>query len=67
VKITPIETIAVNVPIDPGLAIKGGRGAHAGSPFLFVRVKTDEGIDGLGEMTCTPVWSGEDHVTARRT
>ena len=54
-KITAIETIPVNVPIDPGLAIKGGRGAHTESPFLCVRVKTDEGIDGLGEVTCTPV------------
>lgn len=63
-KIISIETIPVNVPIDPGLAIKGGRGAHTDSPFLFVRVKTDDGIDGLGEVTCTPVWSGEDQVTA---
>lgn len=63
-KITRIETIPVNVPINPDLAIRGGRGAHTDSPFLFVRVHTDEGITGLGEVTCTPIWSGEDSITA---
>ncbi len=63
-KITAIETIPVSVPIDPGLAIKGGRGAHTESPFLFLYVHTDEGVTGIGEVTCTPVWSGEDSCTA---
>jgi L-alanine-DL-glutamate epimerase-like enolase superfamily enzyme len=63
-KITAIDTIPVSVLIDPGLAIKGGRGAHTESPFLFLYVRTDEGISGIGEVTCTPVWSGEDSYTA---
>jgi len=33
------------------------------SPFLLVRVHTDEGISGVGEASCTPRWSGEDQVT----
>lgn len=33
-------------------------------PFLLVKVHTDEGITGLGEVSCTPRWSGEDQVTA---
>src|SRR6266516_2711242 len=37
---------------------------HAVSPFLLVKVHTDEGITGLGEVSCTPRWSGEDQVTA---
>jgi L-alanine-DL-glutamate epimerase-like enolase superfamily enzyme len=64
VKITRIETIPVQVPINPNRAIKGGRGAHTTSPFLLVRIHTDEDLAGLGEVSCTPGWSGEDQVTA---
>jgi muconate cycloisomerase len=64
-KITRIETIPVRVPIKPHLAIKSGRGgSHVTSPFLIVKVHTDEGIVGLGEASCTPRWSGEDQFTA---
>jgi len=40
------------------------RGYHATSPFLIVHVLTDEGIVGLGEVSCTLGWSGEDQWTA---
>jgi L-alanine-DL-glutamate epimerase-like enolase superfamily enzyme len=64
-KITRIETIPVRVPIKPALAIRGGRGlSHSVSPFLIVKVHTDEGIVGVGEASCTARWSGEDQVTA---
>ena len=64
-KITRIETIPVRVPIKPELAIRSGRGgSHMVSPFLLVKIHTDEGIIGLGEASCTPRWSGEDQVTA---
>src|SRR5579884_2912242 len=64
-KITSIETIPVRVPIRPGLAIRSGRGGvHDTSPFLLVKVHTDEGLVGLGEASCTPGWSGEDQVSA---
>ncbi|WP_127588700.1 mandelate racemase/muconate lactonizing enzyme family protein [Paenibacillus koleovorans] len=63
-KITAIETIPVQVPIHPERAIRSGRGSHIVSPFLLVKVHTDEGITGLGEVSCTPGWSGEDQVTA---
>lgn len=63
-KITTIETTPINVPIRPDKATVGGRGAHTESPFLIVQVHTDEGITGLGEVSCTPLWSGEDQVTA---
>jgi L-alanine-DL-glutamate epimerase-like enolase superfamily enzyme len=64
-KITRIETIPVRVPIKPELAIRGGRGlSHAVSPFLLVRIHTDEGLEGVGEASCTPRWSGEDQVSA---
>ena len=63
-KITAIETVAVNVPIHRDKATVGARGTHATSPFLVLQVHTDEGITGLGEVSCTPLWSGEDQVTA---
>ncbi len=63
-KITRIETIPVNVPIEPSRATRGARGTHQDSPFLLVKVHTDEGIVGLGEVSGTPRWSGEDQVSA---
>ncbi len=63
-KITAIQTYPVQVPIHPARAIRGGRGVHATSPFLMLKVLTDEGVVGLGEVSCTPVWSGEDNFTA---
>ncbi len=64
-KIIRIETIPVRVPIKPALAIRGGRGlSHSVSPFLLVKIYTDEGLLGVGEASCTARWSGEDQVTA---
>ena len=65
-KITQIETISVQVPINPKRAIRSGRGYHTVSPFLLVKVYTDEGVVGLGEVSCTAIWSGEDQFTAAR-
>jgi muconate cycloisomerase len=63
-KITRIETIPIRVPLNPEFAIRSGRsGAHTVSPFLLVKVHTDEEIIGIGEASCTPRWSGEDQVT----
>lgn len=44
--------------------IRASGGCHAASPFLLVKIHTTEGIVGLGEVSCTPRWSGEDQVTA---
>jgi len=63
-KITHIETIPVLIPIKARLIIHSSQGIHASSPFLLVKIHTDAGIVGLGEASCTPLWSGEDHVTA---
>lgn len=62
-RITGIETTPIKVPIRPDKATIGGRGMHSESPFLIVQVHTDEGITGLGEVSCTPLWSGEDQVS----
>ncbi len=63
-KITRIETIPVEVPLNPKRAIRSSLGYHLTSPFVFIKVHTDEGIIGLGEISCTPIWSGEDYVTS---
>jgi L-alanine-DL-glutamate epimerase-like enolase superfamily enzyme len=63
-KITRVETIPVKVPIRDQFLIRGSLGLHTESPFLLLRVHTDQGLTGLGEVSCTPVWSGEDQVTA---
>src|SRR2546423_12086587 len=63
-KITRIETIPVNVPIRPEFVIRGSLGMHDESAFLLLRVHTDSDLVGIGEVSCAPVWSGEDQVTA---
>ena len=63
-RITRVETIPVRVPIHEHLAIRAKGGSHSVSPFLIVRIHTSEGLTGLGEVSCTPRWSGEDQVTA---
>lgn len=63
-KITGIETIPLLVPVREDRMIQGSRGAHAASPFAIVVIRTDDDVDGLGEVSCTPRWSGEDAWTA---
>ena len=63
-RVTRVETIPVQVPIRPELTIRGSLGVHGISPFVLVKIYTDEGIIGLGEVSCTPLWSGEDAITA---
>ncbi len=63
-RIARIETIKVLVPIRPLLVIHSSQGPHSASPFLLVIVHTEEGETGIGEASCTPLWSGEDHHNA---
>jgi muconate cycloisomerase len=63
-RIEQIEIVPVRVPIRPEFQIRGSLGSHTESPFAVLRVRTDEGITGLGEVSGTPVWSGEDAHTA---
>ncbi|MCZ2344006.1 MAG: hypothetical protein LC104_19750 [Bacteroidales bacterium] len=58
-KITHVEPIPVDVPLKKGLTAKTAHGEHVTSPFVIVRVHTDEGIVGLGEATISALWSGE--------
>ncbi len=58
-KITRLETIPVCVPLKPGLSTKTAHGEHVDSPYVILRVHTDEGLIGIGEATLAPRWSGE--------
>lgn len=58
-KITAIETIKTSLVVNPKLAIVSAAGTHPESHYLTVLVRTDEGIEGFGEATLAPVWSGE--------
>src|SRR5436189_4805641 len=59
VKITRVEPIPVRVPLKQGMTTKTAHGEHIDSPYVLVRVHTDEGLVGLGEATLAPRWSGE--------
>ena len=48
----------------PALKVRGARVVHDASTFTLVRVVTDEGVEGFGEVSATAAWSGEDAVTA---
>ena len=58
-RITSIETIPILVPLKQGLTTKTAHGEHIDSPYVLVKVHTDEGVVGLGEATLAPRWSGE--------
>src|SRR6516165_3831299 len=58
-KITRLESIPVNVPLKAGMTTKTAHGVHAESPYVILRIHTDEGLIGLGEATVAPRWSGE--------
>ena len=61
-KISRIEAIPVNVPLKPELRTKTSHGEHVTSPYVIVRVYTDDGHVGLGESTVAPRWSGETSI-----
>jgi muconate cycloisomerase len=58
-KIIRIEPIPVCVPLKKGMTAKTAHGEHRTSPYVLVRVHTDEGLVGLGEATISGLWSGE--------
>lgn len=63
--IAAIHTALVSLPAHPDLIVHGAKGSHAHSDFCVVRVVTSEGVEGFGEVSATPLWSGEDGMSAR--
>lgn len=58
-KITQIETYPVTIPVKPERRMISALGQHTVSRYVLVRVLTDAGIEGAGEATVIPRWSGE--------
>ncbi|MFG2058450.1 mandelate racemase/muconate lactonizing enzyme family protein [Micromonospora sp. NPDC048930] len=62
--IAAVQTLPVSLPVHPGLVVRGARGVHDRSDFLLVRVVTSDDVVGYGEVSGTPLWSGEDGASA---
>ena len=58
-KIERIESIPVRIPLKPERRMISALGRQDESHFLLVRIVTDDGVEGWGEATVTPRWSGE--------
>ncbi|MFG1905077.1 mandelate racemase/muconate lactonizing enzyme family protein [Kribbella sp. NPDC048928] len=64
VTVAAIQTARVSLRAAPELLVRGARGPHDRSDFLLVRVITSDGVEGYGEVSATPIWSGEDGTSA---
>jgi muconate cycloisomerase len=64
-KITHVETFPVHIPLIPARRMISALGMQTESRYLLVRLGTDAGIDGVGEATVMPAWSGETVWGAR--
>lgn len=62
--IAAVETTTVSARAKPALKVRGARVVHDASTFVLVRVVTEDGVEGFGEVSATAAWSGEDAVTA---
>src|ERR1700680_4672678 len=58
-KITRIETFPVRIPLKPERQMVSALGQYDVSEYVLVWVSTDAGIEGVGEATVLPRWSGE--------
>jgi L-alanine-DL-glutamate epimerase-like enolase superfamily enzyme len=63
--IAAIYTTPVSPLVRSDLLVTGARGTHDRSDFLLVRIVTSAGVDGIGEVSATLRWSGEDSTTAQ--
>src|SRR5687768_6522557 len=64
-KITRVESIRVRIPLKPSRQMISALGRYTESHYTLVRISTDAGIDGVGEATVAPRWSGETAVGAQ--
>lgn len=58
-RIASIETFVVRIPLSPAFRMLSALGKHHESEFMVLRIRSDEGLEGAGEATVTPRWSGE--------
>ncbi|MBI1899996.1 MAG: muconate cycloisomerase [Planctomycetia bacterium] len=64
-RITHVETYAARIPLKPIRRMKSALGQHLVSQYVLVRLGTDAGIEGVGEATVMPRWSGETVWSAK--
>lgn len=66
-KITRIDTVPVTVPVDRrvGPPPADAKGFRFESHLLLVFIQTDAGLEGVGEVTPSPDWSGETAAGAK--
>ncbi|MBI2192636.1 MAG: muconate cycloisomerase [Planctomycetes bacterium] len=64
-RITRITAVPVRIEVVPRMVIVSSLGRHASSRYLVVRVETDEGMEGAGEVNAMPRWSGETAAGAK--
>jgi len=58
-RIKAVETFPVRIPLKSECRLNSSLGVHDVSEFLILRILTDAGIVGVGEVTATARWSGE--------
>lgn len=64
-KIAKIETYAVRIALRPERRMISALGQHVVSDYVLVRVISDTGLEGVGEATVMPRWSGETVHSAK--
>lgn len=64
-QIKKVVTYCLSVPIKPDRVITSTLGTHLTSDMVLLRMETTAGIDGVGEATVTPRWSGESARAAQ--
>ncbi len=63
-RIARLTTHVIDVPIRQEVRITSALGTHVRSRYTLVRLESDEGLEGVGEATVAPVWSGETALGA---
>jgi muconate cycloisomerase len=58
-KITRIDAFPVRIPLKSERRMISALGVYDTSEYVLVRISTDVGIEGAGEATVLPRWSGE--------
>ena len=59
-KIRQVRATPVRVRRSPRFLPKTAHGEVTASEYVILEVETDEGLTGVGEVTCSPRWSGEE-------
>lgn len=58
-RITDVRIHRIHLQIKPEFVIVSSAGKHAESRYVIVQIVTDSGLQGWGEATVVPNWSGE--------